>query len=636
MKYHHFFILILLLSFTASCTDLDVTPYSELTKDNYYQTKIQIMSAVNRTYTQSWTSLGMDGYSRISELSADQLVWSNKGRHGYDDGQHGRQHYHSWTITDQACWQPWNRIYTGIGYINSVLDDLETVNFEAAGMTATDKKEVIAEMRGMRAFYYMKLMDLFGNIPVVTKVGKPLNPPTEAEADVFKFIETELLAAAADCAPLSEEVRGRFNKASAYAALVELYLNAEVWSGHERWEDCITYCNKIMGGEAGNVSLDLDIDKAFSNTNASMSTELLFTNASDKSQGRWINPINVAYFAERDILGTDYAGNNGMVCTTNAYEAYGKYDLRKYSWFLYGIGTGYGGYNYQGPYKNISPDPTRASVSDYVIGSEEFAGLPIIFSNKPIKAVIKVENENIKITEWYSPEFPSDEAKNLVEEALNGKKTKEQIIKDYREKGTTEIYLAGGYNTTDARQYSWSEMNDYRYIWYDCKENSGARFHKYNVGKPSDDNYGNNYYVYYRLTDIYFAKAEAIMRKNGSATDEVVELINAAKKRAFLPEYWSSDEAVSNKDRYTAATLTFDELLAERGREFIFECKRRTDLIRFDKFEFGVEGWWDGNAGYPDGSSGSINKDKTRRLLPIPYRAMQANPNLKQNPGYDD
>jgi len=591
MKHYYFLIWISLAVFASSCMDLDVTPYSELTKDNYYQTKVQIMSAVNRTYTQSWASLGMDGYGRISELSADQLVWSNKGRHGYDDGQHGRQHYHSWTITDQACWQPWNRIYTGIGYINNVLDDLATVNFETAGMTVDDKTAIVAEMRGMRAYYYMKLMDLFGNIPIVTKVGEPLNPPTEQRSAVFNFIEQELIEAAKDCAPLSAQTRGRFNKAAAYAALVELYLNAEVWSGTQRWDDCISYCNKIINNEAGDVDLDLNIDAAFSNTNAITSTELLFTNSSNKAQGRWINPINLAYFAERDILGTDYAGNNGMVCTTNAYEAYTGHDLRKYSWFLYGIGHGYGSYNYQGPYKNISPDPIRAAVSDYVLGSEEFSGLPIIFSNKPIKAVIKIENDRVKITEWYSPEFPSDEAKNLVEEALNGKKTKEQIIKDYNENGNKEVYLSGSYNTTDARQYPWSQMNDYRYVWYDCKENSGAHFHKYNIGKPSDTNYGNNDFVYYRLTDIYFAKAEAIMRETGSATAEVVGLINNVKSRSFQPEYWNSDEAIANKDRYTNITLTFDELLAERGREFIFESKRRTDLIRFDKFEFGIEGW---------------------------------------------
>jgi hypothetical protein len=126
------------------------------------------------------------------------------------------------------------------------------------------------------------------------------------------------------------------------------------------------------------------------------------------------------------------------------------------------------------------------------------------------------------------------------------------------------------------------------------------------------------------------------MRKNGNkATQEAVDLINATKKRAFLAEYWNSQEAEDSGDRYTTATLTMDELLTERGREFFWEGKRRSDLIRFGKYEFGLDNWWDANAGYTNGSGGTLNKDKSRRMYPIPYTAMQANPNLVQNPGYN-
>ena len=107
------------------------------------------------------------------------------------------------------------------------------------------------------------------------------------------------------------------------------------------------------------------------------------------------------------------------------------------------------------------------------------------------------------------------------------------------------------------------------------EENSGARFHKYKSGTLDDTNYQENHYIIYRLTEIYFNKAEAIMRKNnGTATQEAVDLINESRKRAFSAEDWPNEQ-------YTIGTLTLDELLAEKGREFIFEGKRRADLIRF-------------------------------------------------------
>lgn len=151
---------------------------------------------------------------------------------------------------------------------------------------------------------------------------------------------------------------------------------------------------------------------------------------------------------------------------------------------------------------------------------------------------------------------------------------------------------------------------------YTGEENSGARFDKYKTGASGDPNYWGNDWVLYRLTEIYFDKAEALMRKNGGkATQDAVDLINACRQRAFSAEDWENA-------KYSVATLTMDELLAERGREFIFEGKRRTDLIRFDKF--GTGDWWDGK-----------NSDEHYEIFPIPYQQATLNPNLDQNPGYN-
>ena len=82
------------------------------------------------------------------------------------------------------------------------------------------------------------------------------------------------------------------------------------------------------------------------------------------------------------------------------------------------------------------------------------------------------------------------------------------------------------------------------------EENSGVRFNKYKLGNQVagpggipdvNPNYNNTDWNIYRLTWVYFAKAEAIMRKNGgTANAEAVELINACKKRAFSAEDWAA------------------------------------------------------------------------------------------------
>jgi len=72
-----------------------------------------------------------------------------------------------------------------------------------------------------------------------------------------------------------------------------------------------------------------------------------------------------------------------------------------------------------------------------------------------------------------------------------------------------------------------------------------------------------------------------------------------------------------------------DTILAERGRELMFEAQRRNDLVRFGVFSGGAYLWaWKG------GTAGGTALDAFRDLYPLPANELIANPNLKQNPGY--
>ncbi|MCV9387355.1 RagB/SusD family nutrient uptake outer membrane protein [Reichenbachiella ulvae] len=99
-------------------------------------------------------------------------------------------------------------------------------------------------------------------------------------------------------------------------------------------------------------------------------------------------------------------------------------------------------------------------------------------------------------------------------------------------------------------------------------------------------------------------KAEALFRQ-GDTGGEALDLVNQVRAR-------------SNATPLTV--LTEDDILDERGRELAFEMHRRRDLIRFDKFGDPWE--------FKEAS------DDYRKLFPIPQAAIDANPNLEQNPGY--
>lgn len=119
----------------------------------------------------------------------------------------------------------------------------------------------------------------------------------------------------------------------------------------------------------------------------------------------------------------------------------------------------------------------------------------------------------------------------------------------------------------------------------------------------------------FRLGEAYLIYAEAAVR-TGTNQAQALTYFNALRQRAF-------GDATHD---ITAPQMTLDTILAERGRELLFEARRRTDLIRFGLFTGGNYLWaWKGNV--PGGTATSPNCN----LYMIPQNELSANPNLTQN-----
>ena len=143
---------------------------------------------------------------------------------------------------------------------------------------------------------------------------------------------------------------------------------------------------------------------------------------------------------------------------------------------------------------------------------------------------------------------------------------------------------------------------------------TGYRVEKYEFSKKSDTgrNRGEADIVIIRLADIYMMRAEAYLRKGDAATALLdVNFVRASRTARNTPP-----PALGN--------MTLDILFRERGFEFYWEMLRRTDMIRFGKYE----GTW----------TEKTDNNKQRRLFPIPQLAIDGasiKPGyLVQNPGY--
>ena len=147
--------------------------------------------------------------------------------------------------------------------------------------------------------------------------------------------------------------------------------------------------------------------------------------------------------------------------------------------------------------------------------------------------------------------------------------------------------------------------------------NSGYHFVKYPMYSDDDKGQIESDYVEMRLPEVIYMLAECKLR-NGDASG-AGQLLNSVRKRNYPQANLS--QVLYAPDG--AAKLDMDEMLDEWGREFFAEGRRRIDLIRFGRF---TDGWWDKT---PDTDDHTI-------IFPIMREVLDANPALKQNPGYNN
>jgi starch-binding outer membrane protein, SusD/RagB family len=170
------------------------------------------------------------------------------------------------------------RIYYQITLCNEFIGQANDGKLEERGFSESDKQMIRMyrnEARFLRALSYYHAMDLFGNVPFVDendKVGA-FQPERITRADLFAYVESELLAIEPSLTPASSVVYGHASKAAAQALLAKLYLNAEVYTGTARWADCKEYCQKII--DAGPFTLDNSYQELFLADN-NTSPEIIF------------------------------------------------------------------------------------------------------------------------------------------------------------------------------------------------------------------------------------------------------------------------------------------------------------------------------------------------------------------------
>lgn len=318
-----------ILATFGACTDLSEPLYDKINANEYGQTDTEIATIVGRAYA-SLRGGGFDGANGLafseyvyflSAISSDEatLPARNGGADWYDAGRYVQLQRHQWDANNVAITGAWRYGYNGISTINAVISQVEQ-----SSLSSEAKEKTVAELRAVRAYYYYRLIDWFGNIPLVKDYNDLSLPTNTPRAEVYKFAVDELLTV---IDKLPDSGYGRMTKNAGNCLLARFYLNGKVFAGEDHWQDCLDICKKING------QLEPDYFTNFLTDNQ-VSKEILFSIPYDHKMGTSGNFLNWTLTHEEQIwaisaTGNFVAGGNSLVAQPGLYSSFDANDIRR-------------------------------------------------------------------------------------------------------------------------------------------------------------------------------------------------------------------------------------------------------------------------------------------------------------------
>ncbi|MBR1402051.1 MAG: RagB/SusD family nutrient uptake outer membrane protein [Prevotella sp.] len=247
MKHSRYIIVLIAACALSACSSfLEENPEGSLTEEQAYNSLADLRNnavlAIYNSIGGNQDSKGLQGTGRgvfdFNSLTTDEAIMPTRGGDWYDGGFWQTLFLHTWNPGTASMKDMWDYLYQVVMTCN---DYLEIVGkYKSAHSSDADALDAYtAELRAVRAMYYFYLMDLFGNIPLVTSTDiKTTDIRQNKRSELFWFTVKELQEALPLLAPAKSNIPGdhygRITRPVAFFLLAKLALNAEVYT-HDNW-----------------------------------------------------------------------------------------------------------------------------------------------------------------------------------------------------------------------------------------------------------------------------------------------------------------------------------------------------------------------------------------------------------------
>ena len=251
----------------ASCNDwLTVHPQTQIVEENFWEDKNDLEGVRYAAYKNMagqvekmiiWGDLRSDVYRLNTQQSSKQGNRDNF------------RNIIQANIDTTWSYYDWSGMYSTIGYCNKVIQHGEEVLEKDKQFTASEWRQMKAEMVTMRALSYFYLVRAFKSIPYTTKV---VNSDTEVEyfpqlpvLDVMDSLITDVESVAGQARNRfvdKQETKGMITNAAIYALLSDMYLwRASLRQGRSAADSTITQAMVIDDYQKCILNSELSVSK---------------------------------------------------------------------------------------------------------------------------------------------------------------------------------------------------------------------------------------------------------------------------------------------------------------------------------------------------------------------------------------
>lgn len=217
--------LIIIVTMSWGCSEdfLERKPKGQLTYDTFFETEDHAIWATNAIY-QHYRSWEMSAFSWIglTDILSDD---ADKGSTANDALYVQELDEFSFDPTNVGVAGAWQGHYHVIFRANLAIENIPGITMDPAL-----RDRLIGEARFLRAYAYFRLVQWFGDLPLITRSltsDEYYNQARSAKEDIYAFIENDLLSAIASLPEKSEyddEDLGRATKGAARGILAKLYM----------------------------------------------------------------------------------------------------------------------------------------------------------------------------------------------------------------------------------------------------------------------------------------------------------------------------------------------------------------------------------------------------------------------------